>query len=554
MSTIVVPPVDEEPWPTLGPLVCQFIEDNLCHGPGDLLGQPVRLSMEQKGWIYRMYEVERPFVLTGRPGFQIRTANPRAGQRRFRRCALSLRKGSCKTEFAAWIAIAELHPDGPVRCAGFENEKSSDPKPIARPVTDPYIPMISYTEEQTEELAYGALRRILQEMPIGSDFDIGNSRVVRLDGHGKAEAVATSPNARDGARTTFQHADETHRLVLEGQKKAWTVMLANLAKRPRAEPWALETTTAPEPGGGSVAEHTMEYARDILLGKTTTNAGLFFFHREASLEHDAETPKGLRAGIIEASGPYIAKWSDIDRIAALFEEPDADRRYLERVWLNRLVSSGGAAFDMHMWKKLAKTYTPSDRVPITLGFDGSRFDDSTGLVGCEISTGHVFRLGLWEVTEEQPEIDVNEVDRAVSDVFERFDVRRMYCDPPKWESWVAAWAGRYGEKKVVEWWTNRRKPMAYAIRAFIASMRSSEISHNGDPRIYEHMGNARRENTNLVDDKKEPLWILRKERSNSPKKIDLALATILAWEARTDAISAGDNQPVAEPSIFVFGG
>lgn len=539
------PPDDEEPYPTLGPHVVQFIEAELCHGPGDLLGQRVKLNDEQKAWIWKLYEVE-PAKFVGRKRRVIsRASNPRAGRRRFQRCALSLRKGSSKTEFAAWIAACELHAQGPVRCDGFDS--SGDPVPM--PVSDPYIPMISYSEEQTEELAYGALRRILQEVPLGADFDIGLERIMRLDGNGKAEAVSTSPNARDGARTTFQHADETHRLILDGQKRAWTVMLANLAKRPLADPWALETTTAPEPGAGSIAESTMEYARTVMAGRAQ-NSRLFFFHRQASDEVDIGTQKGLKAAIREASGPYIAAWSDIDRIAAAFEEPDADRPYLERVWLNRLVQSTGRAFSLKAWRALRSDRVVPAGASITLGFDGSRFDDATALIGCEIPTGHLFRLGIWERPPHLPdwEVPVSEVDGAVSDAFERFHVCRMYCDPPKWESWVAKWAGQYGEKRVFEWWTNRRKPMAYALRAFLGAMVAGELSQDGDPQLDDHIGNARQQSTNLYDEQEKPLWILRKEREDSPKKIDAAMAGVLAWEARNDAIAAGEGMS-GEPSL-----
>lgn len=539
--------MDAEPWPTLGPFVVEFIEANLCHGPGDLLGKPVRLNDEMRAWIYRLYEVEPPKIG--------KRENPRAGRRRFQRCALSLRKGSTKTEIAAWIAATELHPDGPVRCTGFHKNG----EPIPGPVSDPYIPMISYSEEQTEELAYGALRRILLEMPIGNDFDIGLERILRLDGKGKAEAVSTSPNARDGARTTFQHADETHRLLLDGQKRAWTVMLANLAKRPLADPWALETTTAPEPGAGSVAENTMEYARMVALGKAE-NSRLFFYHREASPNHDINTRKGLKAALVEASGPYIAQWSDLNRIADSFEEPGADRPYLERVWLNRLVQSSGSAFDIGKWRALKRNVEIKAGSAITLGFDGGRFDDATALSACDLKTGHLWLPGFWE-RPDSPElaknwkIPVDEVDGLVHDLFERFHVTRMYCDPPKWESWVAAWAGEFGDKRVVEWWTNRRKPMAYALRSFIGAMDAGELSHDGDRRLDEHIGNARQQPTNLFDEEEKPLWILRKERPDSPRKIDAAMSSVLAWEARNDSIAAGEEAP-GEPSIsfLAFGG
>ena len=552
----MLPGADAEPWPTLGPEVCAFIESNLCHGPGDLLGEVVELNDEQRGWIYRMYEVAPEKIERRKRRVIVNEPNPEAGKRRFQRCALSLRKGSSKTEFAAWIAAAELHQDGPVRCAGFTTRRGVR-VPVSRAVTDPYIPMISYTEEQTEELAYGALRRILEKSSIGSDFDIGLERIMRRSGDGKAEAVSASPNARDGARTTFEHADETHRFTLDSLKRAWSVMLANLAKRPLADPWALETTTAPEPGMGSVAETTMLYAQRIDTEGVGSKARLFFFHRQASEKHDLTTSEGIRAAVVEASGPYIGKWSAVDRIAESFREPDADVAYLERVWLNRPTQASGMAFDVEQWRKLARPWmTVPAGAAITLGFDGSRYDDATALVATGVESGFQWPLGIW-MHNGTPnwEVPVTEVDGAVSDAFERFTVVRMYCDPAKWESWVSTWAGRYGQERVFEWWTNRRKPMAYALRAFIAAMAAGEITHNGDKVLESHIANSRRLYTNLMDEEGQRLWILRKERPDSPNKIDAAMAANLSWEAHNDAVAAGEGEvPTPTLSFLGFGG
>jgi len=537
MATIVVPPPDKEPWPTLGPSVCAFIEGNLVHGPGDLLGESVILSEELRAWIYRMYEVEPEFLFVGTGRGRRKERNPQSCRRRFRRVALSLRKGSSKTEIAAWIAACELHEDGPVRCVGFENGK-----PIPGPVSDPYIPMIAASEEQTEELAYGALRRILEISRLSADFDIGLDRITRIGGDGKAEAVSTSPKARDGARTTFQHADETHWFTLRHLKDGWRNMLANLPKRQMSDAWALETTTAPEPGSGSVAEATMDYAIELAKQADPSRARLFFFHREASPHHDLTTDDGLRAAILEASGPYIAAWSDIDGIVDAFREPDADLAYLERVWLNRCVQATEKAFDVLQWGRLADvTRVIPEGAPITIGFDGSRFDDATALVGSLLPDRHQFVIGLWErpANVEHWEVPIDEVDAAVADAFETWNVLRMYCDPPKWESYVSKWAGAYGDKRVVEWWTNRRKPMAYAIRAFTEGMMGGEISHDGDKRLAAHMGNACRMHTGLRDEEGQPLWVLRKDRPDSPHKIDLAMAAILSDEAARDCVAEG---------------
>lgn len=542
MTVFMYPPVDKSP--TLGPQVCAWIESYMVYGPGDLLGQPVELDDEVRAWIYRMYELDPVYLYTRKGGRTSRSKNPSAGKRRFDRCVLSLRKGSAKTEIAAWIAAAELHHESPVRCAGFGTVRGVPNQPLGRASTDPYIPMMANSVEQSEELAYGALRRILQESSIAGDFDIGLERIMRADGTGKCEAVSATPSSRDGARTTFVHADETHRWVLPRLKDAWRTSLANLPKRPLSQPWALETTTAPEPGAGSVGEGTMEYGLQLINDPPSPPARIFFFHREASDQHDLTTREGRIAAVTEASGPYISRWSDSDRIARQWEEADADPEYLERVWLNRRVQAAARAFDIEQWKKLARIgYQPARGARISLGFDGSRYDDATGLVATELEEGYQWVAGLWQKPEsaEEWEVDVTEVNSVVEALFSEYRVVRMYCDPPKWEGSIATWSGKFGEKRVVEFLTTRTLKTAHAVRAFNEAIRAGEISHDNDARFTQHVGNAVKHPTRLFDAEGERLWLIKKERPDSPFKIDLAMAGLLSWQANLDAIASGQG-------------
>ncbi len=528
---ILTVPQDDALYPTLGPLVCDWVEAELCFGPGDLRGQPAVIDDEKRALIYRMYEI-------------FPQSDHRAGRRRFKRCALSMPKGTAKTEFAAWIAAAELHKDAPVRCVGWKKGK-----PLGGPVTDPFVVLVAYTEEQSDELAYGALKAILEESAIGKDFDIGLERILRKDGAGKAVSLSSSPNARDGARTTFFVADETHRWTLPRLRQAHQVMMANLPKRKLADSWAFEITTAPEPGTGSVAEATMEYAQAIADGLTSDSA-LFFFHRQAGDEHDLTTAEGARAAAIEASGPAAA-WRDIDAIVAMWNDPTTDRTYWERVYANRLVKGSTQAFNVEAWKALATpTYKPKPGALITIGFDGAQFHDSTGIVCTEVETGYQWKAGLWECPPGGDKlvppwkVPAGEVDAVVRSLFERFTVWRMYADPPYWQSWIATWQGAFDgegdqDKRVIEWWTNRRRPMTAALEGFNTAIGEGAISHDGDKDVVRHLGNARKHELPQRDEQGQALWLIQKERPDSPHKIDLAMASILSWEARTDAIAAG---------------
>ena len=94
MAILTVPNDKGKLWPTLGPEVCDFIEDSLVFGPGDLRGEPAVLDDEKRALIYRMYEVYPK-------------GHTLAGRRRFKRAALSLAKGLAKTELAAWIVTGK---------------------------------------------------------------------------------------------------------------------------------------------------------------------------------------------------------------------------------------------------------------------------------------------------------------------------------------------------------------------------------------------------------------------------------------------------------------
>jgi len=532
MSVLQVPPPDRSP--SLGDLVATWMEASLAYGPGDLRGQPYRLDDEKKALLWRLYEVYP-------------REHTQAGRRRFRRAALSLRKGSAKTELGAAIAAAELAPDSPVRCTGWECVKRKW-LPTGGPVTDPYIPMLAYTEEQSEDLAYAALLVMLSEGPIADRFDFGLERIMRKSGDGKAAALATAPDARDGARTTFELFDETHRLTLPRQKEAHRTMLANLPKRRAADPWALEVTTAPAPGQGSVAEATMEYARSVDEG-SVGDSRLFFFHRQADESHDLASADGLRAAVLEASGP-VAEWSDIDGIIEQWADPTADRQYLARVWLNQLVKPTASAFDATRFTELHRPgYLPEPGAAITLGFDGSKSGDWSALIASEIESGFQWPLGIWDPQDHGGEIPRDAVDLAVEEAFETYRVIRFYIDPPYWKDEAAAWAATHGDEVVVAFETYRNRPMASAVRDYAAAIATGALSWGGDdPRFAASLGHCQRRDLAVRDDKGERMWTIQKERPDSPHKIDPTVAAILSWEARTGAIATG--VPAAPVSVY----
>ena len=92
------------------------------------------------------------------------------------------------------------------------------------------------------------------------------------------------------------------------------------------------------------------------------------------------------------------------------------------------------------------------------------------------------------------QVPAEEVDAVMRDLFDAFDVWRLYADPPYWQSWIAAWRGRFGQgarDRVVD-----EPPPPDDGRARRASTRRSakgRSRHDGDKDLTRHLGNAQTE-------------------------------------------------------------
>lgn len=202
------------------------------------------------------------------------------------------------------------------------------------------------------------------------------------------------------------------------------------------------------------------------------------------------------------------------------------------------------AFDMEVWDELAD-FEQRDIEPgrlVTLGFSGSRTQSATALVACDVERGHLQQIGLWQSPgyDEDWEVPEDEVDDLMDYAFDRWNVWRLYGNPPRWESALDRWAGKFGTKKVVRWHTNRPKYMALSLLRFKTDMQAGAgtMSHDGDDAFRAQLLNATRRETKMVEDE-EPLWLISKPIQASNLNINGAVGAVLAWTARGDALKTG---------------
>lgn len=175
------------------------------------------------------------------------------------------------------------------------------------------------------------------------------------------------------------------------------------------------------------------------------------------------------------------------------------------------------------WDACAADRTVQPRERVVLAFDGSASGDSTALVGCTLD-GHLFVEGLWENPgDDRWRVPRADVDRAVDVAFARYDVIELACDPWGWRSEIEQWASRHGERRVVEWNTAHAARMAPATDRLYQAVVTKSVAHDGDSRLAAHVAHCVAKRTPMGD-------LVSKDKRGSPRKIDAAVAAIVAYD------------------------
>lgn len=509
-------PTEPGEFPTLGYLVADWIEAHCVVPDGDRVGEPFILTTEQLRFVLQHYRL-RP------------DAEPRAGQAssafRNRRSMLVRPQKWGKGPLTGALICAEAV--GPVLFDGWD----AAGEPIGRPWPTPWIQVAASSEDQTANV-YRALLPMIQQGPLDDLIpDTGLSRI-NLAGGGFIEPVTAEGRSRLGQRITFAVHDEPHSWLKHNG--GW--QLADTQRRNLAGMGgrSVATTNAWDPAELSDAQRTAEAGLDdIYVDYPTPPPG--------SIRNKRERRKVLRA----VYGDSVAErggWVDLDRIEAEVEElaVKGDLAQAERFYLNRVIATSDAFFDADAWESRRDPVEVPDGATITLGFDGSQYDDHTAIRARVVPVeGPVYAftptfadgaVTVWNPADYGGEVPRGEVQAAVEELFERYNVIRFYADPELWQSELDAWAARYGAKRVIVWPTYRTRPMSAALERLRTDIATGGLTHDGCPIASAHIRNARRV--------RRPGGVVV-GKPNEHQKIDAAVADALAHEAAADARAAG---------------
>ncbi len=405
-----------------------------------------------------------------------------------RQALVSMPRGNGKTALAAFLALYGLFADG---------------------VEGAQVLCVASDERQARHVFAAARRMVELEPRLEERVQVFQDRLYVPHTDSTLAPLPAEASGLQGFDPSLVVVDELH-VVSEA---TWDAMALAAGKRPRSLTLAIST---PAESTESVMWRLVEY------GRAHPEDPLFRLVEHAAPAGCALDDEAAWAVANPALGDFLAV--DAFRATRLTTREPAFRRYRLGQW----VGGVDAWLPWGAWAARAderRAVVEGERV--VLAFDGSASGDSTALLGCTADaegTPHLFVVGLWESPgDPRWRVPRGEVDAAVADAFARYDVVELAADPWGWRSEIESWAKRHGERRVVEWNTSHAARMAPATDRLYQAVAAGAVTHDADPRLAAHVGHCVARSTPLGD-------LIVKDKKNSPRKIDAAVAAIVAFD------------------------
>ncbi|UXZ57081.1 terminase [Curtobacterium sp. Arg-1] len=482
------------------------------------------------------------------------------GEFSYHSAVLQRLKGWGKDPVAATLGVGHLF--GPTLFDRWEGDR-----PIGRENPNAWVQMVAVSQQQTQNTMKLFPSLISAEARRRYGVQVGRQNVWGMGDTRQIEAVTASVMAIEGGRPSLIVRNETQNWNSSNGGHAMAGAIeGNAAKSEVGSPARmLDICNAYRPGEDSVGQRAREaYEQTVGENASFEDFGVLY----DSLEAPPEAPLTLDAApsVVKAvRGDAV--WLDAEgRIKKSIANPANTPSESRRKWYNQIVAAEDAWTEPAEFDPLGDPEVVVEHGDeVVLFLDCSKSDDATALVGCRMTDGHVFTVGMWQRPPGKrgdgwltPREDV---DAKVQFAFDRYRVIGFFGDPSHtlddetmdryWDPLFDVWHQRYrqqlrhwasgtagGKGHSVMWDMSARdnsRDFASAVAFTLEEIRSATFTHDADARLRRHVLNARRYPV-------QGYVSIAKDGRESKNKIDLAVCMVGARMVRRRILNSSNQK------------
>lgn len=374
-------------------------------------------------------------------------------------------------------------------------------------------------DREQARIVFGTARRMVELEPeLGERLKLYRDAIEHTEAGSVYKVLSAEAYSKEGLNPTLVLFDEVH---VQPNRELWDVMAQAMGAR--TEPLMVGITTAgvryDTSGQDSLCYGMYQYGQRVVSGEIDDPSFFFAWWEPKNADADHRDPDTWR----EASPGYGDIVSAEDYAATVLRTPEAEFRTKR---CNQFVASGTAWFPAGAWEACEpeESIAIPDATEVCLGFDGSFNNDSTALVVVTCGEApHIDVVECWEKPAEAAQdwaVPIVAVEDAIRDACRRWTVREIVCDPFRW---ARTYQILEDEGLPIVEYPQSPSRMTPATQRFYEAVMNKGLTHSGDKRLARHISN-----TVLKQDSRGTRIV--KEAKNSARKIDLAVAAVMAFD------------------------
>lgn len=372
-------------------------------------------------------------------------------------------------------------------------------------------------DKEQARIVFGTGRRMVElDEKLSANLRIYRDAIEFRDAGSVWRVLSAEAFTKEGLNPHLVLFDEVH---AQPNRELWDVMALAMGARP--QPLMVGITTAgvrsDSSGQDSLCYGMYQYGRRVASGEIDDPSFFMAWWEPADPTADHRLESTWR----EANPGFDVLVAAEDFESAVRRTPEPEFRTKRG---NQWVSSAAGWLPHGTWASNIEPRGIDDYADVVLGFDGSFSNDSTALVAVEVGEiPHIDVVECWERPTDADNgwrVPIVDVEEAIRQACRRWNVRTIVCDPFRWARTIQALEA---ENLPVAEYPQSPSRMVPATQRFYEAVLNNGLTHSGDPRLARHVDNC----TLKVDARGARL---AKDAKNSPRKIDLAVAAVMAFD------------------------